>query len=187
MLKLWTEEKRTRIIQPIPRDFYLDLARYIKKIQEEKRMLDEKTVKGALIWKEEENVRDLFRQLIQLRFEKVVSMIRDGETVPLSTLTKEEEIIYRNHYTNYETIQNLENRVLQGKLEIKETNRKIITKSENLNPPDLVVLRILRKIPEIIGSDKKTYGPFDPEDIATVPKENARALIREGSATKVER
>jgi len=32
----------------------------------------------------------------------------------------------------------------------------------------------------------KTYGPFKPEDIATLPTENARILIKQGVALEVE-
>ncbi len=32
----------------------------------------------------------------------------------------------------------------------------------------------------------RAYGPFKPEDIATLPKENARTLIKQGVAVEVE-
>jgi len=32
----------------------------------------------------------------------------------------------------------------------------------------------------------KTYGPFKPEDIASLPEENARILIKQGAAMEVE-
>jgi DNA replication initiation complex subunit (GINS family) len=32
----------------------------------------------------------------------------------------------------------------------------------------------------------KTYGPFNPEDVATLPEENAENLIRRGFAKVVE-
>jgi len=47
-------------------------------------------------------------------------------------------------------------------------------------------LRFVKEIPAIVGSDMKTYGPFEPEDIATLPLENARILIKQGVAVEVE-
>ena len=38
---------------------------------------------------------------------------------------------------------------------------------------------------EIIGVDLEKYGPFKTEDIATIPYENAQALISKNIATKV--
>jgi DNA replication initiation complex subunit (GINS family) len=41
-------------------------------------------------------------------------------------------------------------------------------------------------VPAIIGSDMKTYGPFEAEDIASLPAENAKILVKQGLAEKVE-
>jgi DNA replication factor GINS len=49
-----------------------------------------------------------------------------------------------------------------------------------------MVLRFVQEIPALVGSDMKTYGPFEPEDIATLPPENARVLIKEGVAVEVD-
>jgi DNA replication factor GINS len=48
-----------------------------------------------------------------------------------------------------------------------------------------VVVRFLREVDEIIGADLEKYGPFKTEDIATIPYENAQALIAKNIATKV--
>ena len=48
------------------------------------------------------------------------------------------------------------------------------------------VLRFVKEIPALMGSDMKTYGPFWPEDIATLPSENARILIKQGVAVEVD-
>jgi DNA replication initiation complex subunit (GINS family) len=44
----------------------------------------------------------------------------------------------------------------------------------------------VKEVPEIIGSDMKTYGPFKVEDVAALPVENTRILIKQGLAEKVE-
>ena len=48
-----------------------------------------------------------------------------------------------------------------------------------------VVIRFLSDVDEIIGADLERYGPFNVEDIATIPYENAQALIAKKIATKV--
>ena len=52
--------------------------------------------------------------------------------------------------------------------------------------PGLKVVRFLQAVPAIMGIDMKTYGPFSPEDIASIPAENAENLIRRGIAKEVE-
>jgi len=48
-----------------------------------------------------------------------------------------------------------------------------------------VVIRFLKEVDEIIGADLEKYGPFKTEDVATIPYENAQALIAKNIATKV--
>ncbi len=48
------------------------------------------------------------------------------------------------------------------------------------------VLRFLKEVPAIIGVDMKPYGPFKPEDVASVPAENAKVLVKQGLAVEVE-
>ena len=50
----------------------------------------------------------------------------------------------------------------------------------------MIVLRFIKEIPTLVGFDMKTYGPFNPEDIATLPPENARILIKQGMAVQVD-
>ena len=48
-----------------------------------------------------------------------------------------------------------------------------------------IVVRFLENLDEIVGADLEKYGPFKVEDIATIPYENAQALIAKNIATKV--
>lgn len=49
-----------------------------------------------------------------------------------------------------------------------------------------MLVRFVQEIPAIIGSDMNTYGPYRAEDVATLPHENARILIKQGVAVEVE-
>ena len=44
----------------------------------------------------------------------------------------------------------------------------------------------MKAIPAIIGGDMKTYGPFASEDVASVPGENAKILVKQGFAVVVD-
>jgi DNA replication initiation complex subunit (GINS family) len=47
-------------------------------------------------------------------------------------------------------------------------------------------LRFVKAVPAVVGVDMKTYGPFMVEDVASVPVENAKILVKQGLAEKVE-
>lgn len=175
LFEAWRKEMENPAIQSLPRDFYARLANYVRRIREERRMMDEDSLKGRLLKREEENVRRMISDLIQTRHSKLTHIIARGETAPLTALTEEEENLYNGLVFHAEAYKSLLEDILQG--------QKPRVKREKTR--GFLVVRILREIPQIIGVDMKAYGPFKPEDIATLPEENARALIKQGAATEI--
>ena len=49
----------------------------------------------------------------------------------------------------------------------------------------LVTVRMLAPVGEMTGADLSRYGPYSAEDVATVPLENAAALVSQGQAARV--
>jgi len=176
LYEAWRKEKENAEVQLLPKDFFVRLAQYVKRLREEERMLDEKTTRARLLLRESKNVKKLCGELIQLRCEKALRKVMAGETVVKEGLTEDEEKLFREIVTSTESYQNFLKGVLSGRspsVEVKErTNKR--------------VLRFLQEIPAIIGADMKTYGPFKPEDVASVPAENARILVKQGLAVEVE-
>ncbi len=176
LFEAWRKEKESAEIQPLQKGFYTRLAEYVKRIYEEKRMMDEKTVKGRLLKKEEENAKSMLEELIHTRYEKMTRIVTEGGIVPTTSLEEEEENLYKGATSQADSFQALIKDLLQGRL----------PKEKKVGPKVLMVVRILQEIPEIIGVDMKPYGPYKPEDIASLPKENARSLIKQGAAIEVE-
>jgi len=176
LYEAWRREKENAEIQPLPKDFFGRLAQYVKKLREEGRMLDEKTTRARLLLHESKNVKKLCRELIQLRYEKVLRKVMAEETVVKEVLTDDEEKLWREIASSTESYHDFLKGVLSGRslsLEVKERAKRR-------------VLRFLQVIPAIIGADMKTYGPFKPEDVASVPAENAKILVKQGLAVEVE-
>lgn len=176
LYEAWKKEKENAELQRLSKKFYAKIADYMKKIREKRRMLDEKTTKAKLLKHEFENVKNMVKELVQLRYDKALKKSLARETVPREVLTKEEEKLYRDVLPLAETCQAFLKDILQGRLSRIEKEEK----------PKKTLLRFVQEIPAIVGSDMKTYGPFGPEDIATLPSENARVLIKQGAAIEVE-
>lgn len=177
LYELWRKEKEyEKKIQWIPRDFYAKIASYIKKTREENRMLDKKTTKAKLMDIEFRNVKNMASELFELRCRKLWENVFSRETVTLNVLTEEEKKLYGKFLLLIEAYCAFSNDILRGRLSVIA---KVVK-------PPMVVLRFVQEIPELVGSDLKTYGPFVPEDIATLPPENARVLIKQGIAVEVD-
>ncbi len=172
----WKKEKENAEIQRLPKNFYAKIADYIRKIREKGRMLDEKTTKAKLLKHEFKNVKNMTKELFRLRYDKALKKSLARETLPKEILTKEEEKFHGEILPLAEAYQSFLKNILQGRLSQREKEEK----------PKKILLRFVQKIPEIVGSDMKTYGPFEPEDIATLPPENARLLTKQGVAIEVE-
>ncbi|MEM1587229.1 MAG: hypothetical protein QXX99_07360 [Candidatus Bathyarchaeia archaeon] len=172
----WKKERESPELQPLPKDFYTRLAEYVRRIREEMRMMDEESLRGRIIRVEEENVRRMVSDLIQTRHRKILELIEKEGAIPLSSLTEEEESLYGGLMESKKALNNLLNDIMLGqKPRVKQ-----------FRSSGLSLVRILRELPQIIGVDMKVYGPFKPEDIATLPEENARALIRQGAVVEID-
>ena len=172
----WRKERESTEIQKLTKDFYAKLADYVKKIKEESRMLDKKTVKGKLLEQEHKNARRMIEELVQLRYRKALRKAVAGKTVPKEFLTEEEAKLHGEILPLAEAYQAFVEDVLRGRV----SDIKGKGKSKKM------LVRFLHEIPAIIGSDMKTYGPFKSEDVATLPVENARALVKRGVIVEVE-
>lgn len=176
LYEAWRKEKESGEIQKLSGKFYAGLASYMRKIREESRMLDEKTTKARLMRRELENARRLVRELVELRYEKALRNAASGKPVPTEVLTEEEKNLQGEILPLAEGHQTFIKSILRGRLSSTEKEEK----------PKKILVRFLQEIPAIVGSDMKTYGPFKPEDIATLPTENARILIQRAVAVEVE-
>jgi DNA replication factor GINS len=176
LLEAWKKEKENAELQVLPRDFYANLVNHLKKMREENRMLDKKTTRARLMYREFENTKKLVKELIKLRKEKILRKTVTGKTVPEDSLTTEEKSLHHECLPLAESFQGFLKNILRGQ----------IIQVERREKPTKMLVRFVQEIPAIIGSDMNTYGPYRAEDIATLPLENAKILIRQGIAIEVE-
>ena len=176
LYEIWKKEKQTEEVQRLPKSFYVKIADYIKRLKEENRMLDKRTTKAKLLDSEFRNVKTMVGELFGLRYSKLVENTFARETVARDALTAEEEKLYENFFPLAEAWHVFSKDILRGRL----------SRLENGAKQTMVILRFVQDIPALVGSDMKTYGPFGPEDVATLPPENARILLKQGIAIKVD-
>jgi DNA replication factor GINS len=176
LYEAWKREAESVELEKLQPDFYSRVAGYVKKLKEEGRMLDKKTVKAKLLRVEMRNVKRMVRELIQTRYEKLVRKTIKGETLTSDVFTAEEEKIYGGVSLLTEAHQGFIKHILHGNLPNQDARIR----------HKRAVLRFLKTVPAIVGSDMKTYGPFQAEDVAALPIENAKILVKRGVAEKAE-
>ncbi|KAF6248130.1 hypothetical protein C6990_01450 [Nitrosopumilus sp. b3] len=154
----------------IDSNFYRDLADFIGNLRKQEFDGVESKIKDTMI----EMATELSSLLINLRLDKI---LKSSET-EIGFLLDEEKFILDSKEEEKERIEMIISATIHGKSKFLESlaqNHK--TKK--------IVIRFLNEVDEIVGADLEKYGPFKPEDIATIPYENAQALISKNIATKV--
>jgi DNA replication initiation complex subunit (GINS family) len=172
----WRFEIENTALGSLPPDFYARAADYLRRIKEENRMLDKKTVKASLVEHELERVKCMLQELVWARYKKLVTLITENQKVPSGLLAVEEAAMCAGFLSFTEAYQKFAEKLLRGqvlKVGIKKARKR-------------VALRFLKAVPAVIGADMKTYGPFMVEDVASVPVENAKILVKQGLAEVVE-
>jgi DNA replication factor GINS len=171
--KVWKRELESKELEKLPQDFISKIAEYLKKIEEEKRMLDKKTAKAYLLKIEEQNVKRMLNDLTKIRYRKLVEKTAEDKKLSMPLTTTEDKKIFEL-LSLTESYQSFIKAMFQeSTAELKVSHK-------------MAVLRFLGEVPEIIGLDMKTYGPYKPEDVASIPIENAKILVKQGLAEKIE-
>lgn len=172
LFEKWKNELKNNEIEKLPSDFIQKITEYLKEIAKERKMLDKRTVKANLLRIEERNVKRMLNDLTKVRHNKLIRKAKEGEKI--QGLMPFEENVYSKLVSSSETYQTFTKEILQGR------HGKIRSEFK------FAILRILKDIPQIIGSDMKVYGPFKAEDIAVLPFENAKILVKQGLAAEVD-
>ena len=164
---LETENDSLLEIKP---NFYRNLSDFIGNLRKQEFDGVENKIKDTMI----EMATELTSLLIHIRLEK----ISNSDNFDISHLLDEEKFIFDSHEEQNVRIEMILSATISGKSKFLESlaeNHKI----------KKVVIRFLSDVDEIIGADLERYGPFKVEDIATIPYENAQALIAKKIAIKV--
>ena len=157
-------------IQEINPDFYRNLSDFIGDLKKQEFDGVESKFKETII----DTATELTSLLINIRLDK----ISKSDNIDFKNLLDEEKFILDAEVEQRERIEMILSATINGKSKFLESisqNHKTKT----------VVIRFHQDVDEIIGVDLEKYGPFKTEDIATIPYENAQALITKNIATKV--
>lgn len=163
-------ESESDSIQEINPDFYRSLSDFIGDLKKQEFDGVESKIKETII----DTATELTSLLINIRLDK----ISKSDNIDFKNLLDEEKFILDGEEEQRERTEMIISATINGKSKFLESisqNHKTKT----------VVIRFLQEVDEIIGADLEKYGPFKTEDIATIPYENAQALIAKNIATKV--
>jgi DNA replication factor GINS len=115
------------------------------------------------------------RLLMEARLHKMHST---GEPLDYSKLTDEEKYVLDGRRESESRAVEVIAATVKGRVKVLESiSVKVRSKQ--------IVVRFLEPMESFVGVDTNKYGPFQREDVASLPFENARSIIEGGTAVEI--
>ena len=169
--------------QPVPHNFYQNISNLVSLLKEQ----NEKQNNGATEKISKEINSNLINLVVKLttlifvlRCKKIFNSSKSQNIFEYSNLTDEEKYVF---FGNREREQRI-NIVLKMLLEGKSKTLEKIVSSINQN---FVIIRFLDSMEQFVGVNMNKYGPYQRDDVAILPFENARSIIENNRAVEIHR
>lgn len=163
-------ETENDTVQEVNPDLYTSISDFVGQLKSQGYDGVEAKVKEALV----NMVTEMTSLLLKIRLEKVI----ESNKTDYSNLLDEEKFILDAH----EEMKERREMILSGALNGKSKLLESIAKNHKTKS---TVVRFLKEMDQMVGADMEKYGPFKAEDVATIPYENAQALIAKNIAAKI--
>jgi DNA replication initiation complex subunit (GINS family) len=156
---------------PLPTDFYSGIATYSQKL---KRSIASgaSEISIRLAATQSKMLESMLRQLLDLRTKKAI------QTRALMQLLPEERYVCSAEQRFQRRLDTMVEAVSGGQPSFVEFAHLTEAKRNT-------TVRFLKHVDELVGLDLRHYGPFETEDIASIPAASADVLIAGGDATEV--
>jgi len=192
LYEIFRREKYQAELQKLDPTFFTEITKYISEKEE---ILSSQKQKDSIFASAEiqktkkqiENIRKILKELYEKRETKILQLaLVSSRTSPdaksLPALLPEEKQLYEqliNHLNHYR--ESILHAVLEAKMPIMEK-----TKDIKIDEEPTKLIRILHPIPRFLGTDLKTYGPFEEEELIALPKAIADVIVDKKRAEEVQ-
>ena len=126
-----------------------------------------------------DRMTELLSQAARILIETRQTKIRSGnEPLDYSKLTDEEKYVLDGRRSSEGRVSEVIAATVKGRPKVLESISSRMRSKQ-------IVVRFVRPIEAFVGVDMNKYGPFQQEDVASLPFENARSIIEGGAAVEV--
>ncbi len=164
-------EEQSEKLLSLPGDLYSSIATYAQLLKRASSSGNSE-VTNRLISKQSTMLGSMVRKLLQTRSSKAARQKAVAQLLP------EERYVCSMEERYNKQLEAFIEAVASGQPSAVELARKSeLSRS--------TTVRFLKHIDELIGLDLRRYGPFEPEDLASIPAANADLFVANGEAVEV--
>ncbi len=155
----------------IDKDFFSLVKEYIRRMGFKK---TKNELHQQLLDKQIDVSKKISEELFKIRLQKTLNLVILGDIDQYNKiLTNEEKFIF-------EKVSEIVKKEKQLAIETQSLKNK-----RSIPIKNGIFLKMCDKVPKIAGVDKREYGPFIPQDIVVLPKDNAKILIKRSVAEEI--
>ena len=164
-------EEQSEKLLPLPTDLYSSVATYAQALKRASGSGNSE-VANRLISKQSAMLGSMVRKLLVSRSRKATSQRAVSQLLPEERYICSMAESYNTH--------------LEAFIEAVATGQPSAVELARKNELGRsMTVRFLKHVDELVGLDLRKYGPFEPEDLASIPAANADLLVARGDAVEV--
>jgi DNA replication factor GINS len=169
------KEVQNPTLQEIPYDIYQKIAGSINNLK----INEYETQEKLIVIKMSEMFSDISSLLLQIRLEKIHELEKTQVfEIDYSKISDEEKYILDGEHQSIKRLHEIFSLINNGQPKVLEKISERIKQKK-------VLIRFLKPMEQFVGVDMAKYGPFNCEDVANLPLENAISLINNKIATEI--
>ncbi len=171
--EIWEKESTQDDLIKLEQDFFKEFSKMFHEFYTKIEEFAPDSTHRKLLEKEIENLKMMVKSIYEIRFNKILNAVKNGIEIDISYLTENELNLYNKIKAPiHKYVQNID-LLLEGQ-SFEFIKNKIKSK--------FIIVRFLEDLPELVGTDNNTYGPFKINDIAVLPRKMAEPLLERGAA-----
>ena len=164
-------ESQSEVLQLLPGDFYTALAAYSQKLKRSARS-GSSDIAVRLTSTQTRMIESMVRQLLKIRTRKAMRHDALLQLLPEERyVCSAEQKFQRRFETMVEAVSGGQPSFVEF-AHISESRRNVIVK-------------FVKHVNELVGLDTRRYGPFEADDVASIPAASADILIAGGDAIEI--
>jgi len=210
LYELRGREKNREDIQELSSTFFDDLKDYLNSkkqmlIGDDSRNLTPEQLKKAQV--QLDNIKKILKELYEKRERKIINLAltrsRTGSDIlETERLLGVESELYQELWKTFDRYRkNVLLKIIEGELpevvgpckrdESVSAEQEVLSEKESPteesmdSSKDTLMVRFLKPVPKFVGKELETYGPFDTDDIVTLPIKIVQVLIKKERAEEI--
>lgn len=211
MFQQWKDEFERVELTKLNRDVFDHYTNLLKSVEDHQEP-EKDIIKFKVFEAYKNNLKYLYEDLLKMRELKIINSALALKEINLDNVIEAEKLLYQNlvssikGYRKVKAISIFEGEEITKPEEIIKSEEQVVSETDKPGTPsreidaeildtiimpdkeevDFVILKFIKETPPLVGIDLINYGPFEKGDLASIPSQNAKILLLEKFAEKVD-